>query len=624
MPFQLLYSTKTPKLRQAIAIRPDGQAIVGAIGNNTIATWEILTGNLMQTWELDNTLKEFQVFRDGQTAIAIESNDDVTIWDIPTQRVLGRFPCGHYRFNFQSLSRDRSKIVGKDYQRGLVKVWDVRTGNELHSFEMEPYVTCVAIDPTGKIVVAGSETYEGGDIKVWDIINRRELQSLHVFHFVPREYSPYLNGDTDEPKGVVAIWLSPDAQTLLCEIRNREIHVWDLVQGQRLRVLPSKIQSIGDFTADSQFISTDSGLLNWRTGEITPMRSGLSWMTRTMAISQDGRFWATTSDNGNPVVQDLITKETIFQFAGHTRQITALAIGPDGTTVITGSEDHTAKIWNLASGELRQTITTGTYYVNALAVTPASANLPPTLFTGSKEIGIWDLRSGRKINSLGTEELQLFKCLAISPDGRLLASGTYAYGIQIWDWQRGKLLHSFKQEPGAGRGSDMANLIFSNRHQCLIAATAGGTEIKFWNWLTGEPLPSPLLPHSAAWGSHIALSPDERLLAIVRTPKLEIWNLDTGELVHSLEVYRSPLGSIPLSTIAFSPDNRLLVSGYYKRSHSGFDHNIKIWDVVSGREQQQLSGHPLTVTGLAFTSDGQKLVSCGEEASIRVWQNIGN
>ena len=46
--------------------------------------------------------------------------------------------------------------------------------------------------------------------------------------------------------------------------------------------------------------------------------------------------------------------------------------------------------------------------------------------------------------------------------------------------------------------------------------------------------------------------------------------------------------------------------------------------MVSGREQQQLSGHPLTVTGLAFTSDGQKLVSCGEEASIQVWQNMGN
>ncbi|WP_339384582.1 hypothetical protein [Oscillatoria sp. FACHB-1407] len=50
-------------------------------------------------------------------AIALERNNYVSVWDIPTQQMLGRFPHirGHYsecRFETHFLSQDRTKLAG--------------------------------------------------------------------------------------------------------------------------------------------------------------------------------------------------------------------------------------------------------------------------------------------------------------------------------------------------------------------------------------------------------------------------------------------------------------------------------------------------------------------------------
>lgn len=362
MPFQLRYTNQRPKIKGMLGLRPDGKAIVGAISNHIVYTWDVRTGSQLETLELDPTLWEVKVSRDGQTAIALERNDYVSVWDIPTQRMLGRFPHirGHYsgcRFETPFLSQDRTKLAGIG-ELGKIFVWDVPTGALLHSFQVEPDVTCMAIDPSGRVLVAGCETYHGGDIHVWDLVTGQQRHSLHVFDFEPRPYSPYLDGSTDDPKGVTALWFSPDAQTVIFKLRTEEFQAWDVVRGERLRTLYS-VRWIGDFTADSRFIDTPTGVMDWRTGTTTPMRSGLTWMTRTMAISQDGRFWLTTNQNYQSVVKDLRTNEEIQLFKGHSDGISAVICSPDDQTFITSSRDGTVKIWRLTTGELLHTLQAG-------------------------------------------------------------------------------------------------------------------------------------------------------------------------------------------------------------------------------------------------------------------------
>ncbi|MBD2122366.1 WD40 repeat domain-containing protein [Trichocoleus sp. FACHB-262] len=599
MPFQLRYTLKTLKFEQPIGLYPDGTAIVGVQEKRIIGTWEVSTGKLIQTLELQGNPQQIQISQDGQTAIVrygkTGSLDRVAIWDIPSQQMLGEIQCGCYQFDNQSLSADRHTIVGRVSYLGQVMVWHLPDGKPFCTFDMPARITCVAINSTGQIVVAGNETYEGGAVKVWDLVSNTELHSLSVIHYIPTGYNPHSEGCSDEPQGVADIWLSADAKLLLCKILRNETQIWDLQRGQRLKALPPGMPTIPNFPVGGYF----------------------SYRDRRVAISQDGGLLATTSQDGSLVLRNLKTNETFSPFAGHTDEIYALVLSPDGKTFITHSRDNTAKIWNLASGEQLHTLTSACGYSRyfsrmSLALTPAIVNLPLTLFVlENGGIGIWDVASRRKIQSLKHEQFSSYECLTISAEGQWLASGGGNHRIHIWNWQQGKLLQSFQHDPELGKRTHIINLVFSSRYECLISTAQTGS-IKFWNWLTGQPLSSPLLPASAQ-GDRIALSPDERLLAAADLHVITIWNLETGKVVHTLPNAQS------CTAMAFSPDGRLLAAGYSKAHDGRIYHTIKLWDVATGQVLQQLKEHPLMVTGLVFSPDGQ-LISCSEDTSICVWQ----
>lgn len=626
MPFQLRYTNQRPKIQGMIGLRPDGKAIVYATSNHVVATWDVRTGSQLITLELDPTLWEVKVSRDGQTAIARERNDYVSIWDIPTQRMLGRFPCirGQYggcRFETPFLSQDRTKLAGIG-ELGKIFVWEVPTGELLHSFQVEPDVTCMAIDPSGRILVAGCENDHGGYIHVWDLTTGEQRHSLHVFDFEPRPYSPYLDGSTDDSQGVIALWLSPDAHVIF-QLRTKEFQAWDVLRGERLRILPSSIQWIGDFTADSRFVYTNAGVLDWRTGAVTAMRPGLSWMTRTMAISQDGRFWLTANQNQQSVVKDLRTNEEIqlFLFKRHSDVISDVICSPDDRTFITSSRDRTAKIWSLTTGELLHTLQAGITgrvarvpeYGQELAVTSTGSSL--ILFTAGKRITVWDGRSGQEIRSFAEDE-QAYFSVAVSSDGQYVACGRFAYVVQIWDWRRGRLLHTFKHcNESGGKYSRIIALAFHPHRHTLISLDIGG-QLRCCNFLTGESIASTI---TQSFVTAIAASPDQHLFATAADEGIKIWNLITDTLIHTILLHPDPYNkSIVVQCLAFSPDNRFIVAGL-RSFRSENNDNIRIWAVASGEEQQSLP-EPRSVTGLAFNSNGQTLISTNADAAVHVWQ----
>jgi squalene-hopene/tetraprenyl-beta-curcumene cyclase len=219
--------------------------------------------------------------------------------------------------------------------------------------------------------------------------------------------------------------------------------------------------------------------------------------------------------------------------------------------------------------------------------------------------------------ALGGRDLILL-CLAFSPDGKTLVSagggqlrgrGAAARGeLKLWEVATGKLLKTMAVENGIVFGAT-----FSPDGKLLATASGSGTaepvvrgEVRLWNAATGELIRRLPSHHRGAYG--VTFSPDGKLIAsggiatIVEGKGVEgeikLWDLVTGKELHTLRGHTGAVGSL-----AFSADGKTLASG-----GSRFDGKVKLWDVVSGTDLGTLGVESEMIYSLTFAPNAARLV----------------
>ena len=228
-----------------------------------------------------------------------------------------------------------------------------------------------------------------------------------------------------------------------------------------------------------------------------------------------------------------------------------------------------------------------------------------TLATGAGSILFWDavtLEHKRTLGGSGTS-------VTYSPDGRMLASGSYGGTVHVWDALTGE--NKLKLE---GHTSSATSVAFSP--DGLTIASGGGSDewsvdntVRLWDALTGEHIRT-LRGHSKGVTS-VAYNPNGRTLASGSgDATIRLWDAATGEHLMTNDGHHSAVLSVE-----FSPDGRTLASG-------GWDQAIRLWDAVTGEPKRTLEGHTSGVTSLAYGPDSRMLVSGSEDKTVRHWDTL--
>lgn len=225
---------------------------------------------------------------------------------------------------------------------------------------------------------------------------------------------------------------------------------------------------------------------------------------------------------GDPLRRRIRTRFGTIRYR-HAHPVSDLAFALDGRMVATATAAGRVHVWKASTGKELLSVDAGVE-LNAVALSARGSALAASGVDGV--IRVWDTAYGKELHALEGHEEEVFT-LAISPDGRWLASGGGAR---------------------QGRSSDRV--------------------VRVWRLEAGRA--SKVLKGSRSAVRDVAFSPDGWRLAAVGDKSVRVWRLDGWAREHTLDGHTGRV-----LAASFSPDGEVVVTG-------GTDGDLRIWDLADG------------------------------------------
>ncbi len=332
----------------------------------------------------------------------------------------------------------------------------------------------------------------------------------------------------------------------------------------------------------------------------------LNWVTVQAQVTNPLEH--NSPENVSPEVKQTLslqpwTRVSLVHSLDHYQTVAdSLLFSPDSKLLLTGggSNDSHITFWSVKDGEELEYTRAQRTAILAMAISPDGK----TLLSAGEDAGlnIWDWRTG-EYQATFLEHSKSITSLAISSDSKVLITGGLD-GLKVWD------LAYHPQRPMytlADMGT-LTNVVAINPNGYIVASGNDRGKVLFWNLQTGTKI-SDFTPHTDMI-TGLAFSPDGRTLITASYDRtIKIWDLKSGELLNTLTGHQDLIRAI-----ALHPDGKILAS-------AGNDGMI-LWDLASGQYLTKIRKHRNWVQSLAFSPDGRYLASGGYDFTVKIWQSL--
>jgi small GTP-binding protein len=290
-----------------------------------------------------------------------------------------------------------------------------------------------------------------------------------------------------------------------------------------------------------------------------------------------------------------------------------------------------------AAFKLRHTLRGYSGAVDKMALSPDGRILASPLDNGT--IKLWDVDRGTLLNTLrhGSEVY----CIAWSPNGQMLASAGKDKNVRLWNIITGKQFINLEK---------YFNIIFSLKWSSDGQKLAGcgigpkmNKELSVWDVINGRILRK--FEGRIVTGFDVSWSPKGNLICLGVVGKMvRMLDTTTGRLIGYGNVLEEEANV--LDEVIYGQISKSTTIGYYNRyldqalsnsSENGFvsitwspngqliasasrDLLVRIWDPQTGTQIQVLEGHTNSVEYVSFFDDGRLLVSLSEFGTVMIWR----
>lgn len=430
---------RLPEAGGCLALSIDGKFLATGSWSNSVKLWDVAQAKVVGI--LTNTPKVvFLALSPDNRMLAVCDNtreDGLWLYDLPSGS-RRRFATGHDRTIWCAAFSPDGKFLATGSSDQTVRQWDVASGRELARFHGHSYIVGqVGWSPDGRVIASGGND---GTLRLWHAVD-----------------APAANTAVSRSDGSSAISFAGDLKLPGQAFNGNILAAADSGGHPLLLKLPGMKPaatanptglSLG-FSQQGKVFSTleeiadrDSpwAVVRWSAPDFKRLEEyrlpSCPHQLASPTISQDGLHLAADAGNGNVLVWQLGNRtEPLRLFMENTNELKALAWSPDANLLAAAFSGYDFKatyihLWDLSGSPMRRVLR-GPIPTVATMLFSKDGTRIYCAYT-DRQICVWDVDRGKVIGALVGHPVGI-SALALSPDGRTLASAGNSDSVRLWN-----------------------------------------------------------------------------------------------------------------------------------------------------------------------------------------------
>lgn len=538
---------------------PDGRLVVTANRNHTLSVWDSSSGRMRATLRgHTGAVKDFGFSPDSRRLASVSEDKSIRMWDLASGRLLftvaaknnDDYEGGHHdEVSVVTFSRDGKRVISGSKDK-TVRVWDAKTGKSLARLAAMPdEIRSLDVSEDGGLIAASDNA---NDTWVWD-------GGDYTLRAVLPGYTAFFDHDArhlitlSAKDNVAQVW---DLSTLLAGIG----HVTGgnpsySPDGTRLATLDSDQVWVWDTRRGKQ-------LLSLHIPPEDPRKYDKAYASDALFSPDGRRLLVLASFSSGPSLWNAADGKLIAQMQAPHEDMDTAAFTPDGARIFTCDRTNNAALWDGHDGRQLASFTMPDGCIGEVHITPDGRRVIGGRDVRSRDnelyqAEVWDLASHVRVLAPPEVLYSYNHGLALSPDGRVLATADKAGIIRLHNLATGALLKSWDSGGGQTEG-----LYYSPDGKQLSVAFQNGA-LKAWDAESGVPQ----------------------------------WEYKSGKI--GMDIY------------GYSPDDSFLLTG-------GYDQAVTLRDAASGLALLEFVGDSSVTQNLAYAPDGLQIASRAYDMRTRL------